>query len=58
VENRNFGDFGSFSVGRKRRICLSAGCASATDAIGSDIDIHSGICGSINDLLDFDTVIG
>jgi len=36
----------SFSVGCKRRICPSAGCASAPNAIGSDTDIYiySGIC--------------
>ena len=57
-QNRNFRDCASFNVGCKHRICPSAGCASATNAIGSGTDIYSGNWVLTNDLVDFDTVIG
>jgi hypothetical protein len=58
MQNRNFRDFGSFSVGRKRRNCPSAGFASAADAIGSAIGTCSGIGVWIDDELYFGTVTG
>ena len=59
AQNGNFRDFGSFSVGRKRRTCPSAGWAPASNAIGTDTDIYIyGICDSTSDLIDLDTAIG
>ena len=55
MSGRNFRDFGSFSVGCKRRISPSDGCTSAANGIGSDTDIYSGIWVSTNDLMISDT---
>jgi len=53
--NRNFRDFGLFTFDPKRRICPSARCASAANAIGSDTDIFNTSSISINDLQVFNT---
>ena len=55
MPGRSFRDFGSFSVGRKRRICPSDGCASEANSIGSDTDMCSRIWVSTNDLMISDT---
>ena len=39
--NRNFRDFGLLNVDFKRRNCLLAQCASASNAVGSDTDIFN-----------------
>jgi len=53
--NRNFRDFGLFNFEPKRRICPSARCASAANAIGSDTDIFNTSSISINGLQVFNT---
>ena len=48
VPNQNFRDFRSFNVDFKRRKCLSARCASLTNAVDSDTDICTGRSVSID----------
>jgi len=41
-------EFSTFKVDFKRRSCPSAPCASAANAIGSDIDMLNGTSVSVN----------